>query len=49
VVNMTNRPNVAMRLVPLKPRLTHRCGFLSKRGTSPSPETLERVMGIEPT
>jgi hypothetical protein len=34
VVNVTNRPDVAMRLVPLKPRLTQRCRFLSKRGTS---------------
>jgi len=37
-----------MRLVPLKPRLTHRCGFLSKEELL-LPQTLERVMGIEPT
>jgi hypothetical protein len=45
VIDVTDRPDIAMRLRPLKFRLRHGCGFLFMSCTP----ALERVVGIEPT
>jgi hypothetical protein len=60
MVNVTNRPDVAVRLRPLKLRLRHDFVFLIREGKTrprqplkgilrPHRVSLERVMGIEPT